>query len=275
MFTMNNLLKYVIIIINIIIRTVITKIMVFAGCDTESQYLSFVTNVVFICQFFNTGFLPMLCTANLTHQIPYKFVKMFKLTGPDSDFNEDWFSSIGDTILGSMILNIYLPVAMEFVWYSIRSLKRFLDKSKAPVNEDGVKAETKCVSIQQYVNIWAGSDYLMQFKYSAILNIVFLTFVFGPGMPLMLPVAASSFFVLFMLENYMLHYVNKTPPKYDNKLNDEFLGKIKWAPCFMLSFGYWMITNPQLQQSYTSIIPLSNKGSPFINGHYVIEWFMP
>lgn len=87
----------------------------------------------------------------------------------------------------------------------------------------------------------------MQFKYSAIQNIVFLTFVFGPGMPLMLPVAAASFFVLYMLENFMLHYVNKTPPKYDNSLNNEFLADIKWAPVLMLAFGYWMITNPQLQ----------------------------
>ena len=62
---MNNGIKYVIIGINVIIRTVVVKIMVYAGCDTESQYLSFVTTVVFVCQFFNTGFLPMLCTANL------------------------------------------------------------------------------------------------------------------------------------------------------------------------------------------------------------------
>lgn len=86
----------------------------------------------------------------------------------------------------------------------------------------------------------------MHFKYSGILNIVFLTFCFGPGMPLLLPIATASFFILYILENYMLHYVNKTPPNYDNKLNDEFLAKIKWAPCYMLAFGYWMITNPQL-----------------------------
>jgi len=87
----------------------------------------------------------------------------------------------------------------------------------------------------------------MHFKYSGILNIVFLTFCFGPGMPLLLPIATSSFLILYCLENYMLHYVNKTPPNYDNKLNDEFLLKIKWAPIYMLSFGYWMTTNPQLQ----------------------------
>jgi len=74
----------------------------------------------------------MLCTANLSGQIPHKFVKMFNLFGADSDFNSNWFSNIGDTIVGSMIFNSYFPVAMEFLWWAIRSLKRFLDKNGAP-----------------------------------------------------------------------------------------------------------------------------------------------
>jgi len=45
----NNGIKYIIIAINFIIRTVVIKIMTYIGCDTESSYLSFVTNVVFVC----------------------------------------------------------------------------------------------------------------------------------------------------------------------------------------------------------------------------------
>lgn len=62
----NNLIKYLIIIINFVIRTIVSLIMAYCGCDTESIKLMFVTNVVFVCQFFNTGVLPMLCTANLS-----------------------------------------------------------------------------------------------------------------------------------------------------------------------------------------------------------------
>lgn len=62
----NNMIKYLIIIINFVIRTVVSLIMAYCGCDTESIKLQFITNVVFVCQFFNTGVLPMLCTANLT-----------------------------------------------------------------------------------------------------------------------------------------------------------------------------------------------------------------
>jgi hypothetical protein len=45
----NNSIKYLIIIINYVIRTVVSLIMGYCGCDTESIKLQFVTNVVFVC----------------------------------------------------------------------------------------------------------------------------------------------------------------------------------------------------------------------------------
>lgn len=98
----NNMIKYLIIIINFVIRTVVSLIMAYCGCDTESIKLQFVTNVVFVCQFFNTGVLPMLCTANFTGQLPEGIVKGLNLLGGDSDFNANWFTDIGATIVGAM-----------------------------------------------------------------------------------------------------------------------------------------------------------------------------
>lgn len=62
---MNNSIKYIIIIINTVIRMVVIKIITLVGCDTESSQMKYTTDAVFICQFFNTGFLLMLCNANL------------------------------------------------------------------------------------------------------------------------------------------------------------------------------------------------------------------
>jgi hypothetical protein len=62
---MNNGIKYIIIMLNYVIRVVVIKIINFIRCSTESTQMIYITNMVFICQFFNTGVLPMLCTANL------------------------------------------------------------------------------------------------------------------------------------------------------------------------------------------------------------------
>lgn len=62
---MDNAVKYLIIIINTVMRMVIIKIIDMVGCDTQSSEMSYVTTAVFICTFFNTGWLLMIVNANL------------------------------------------------------------------------------------------------------------------------------------------------------------------------------------------------------------------
>jgi hypothetical protein len=96
-----------------------------------------------------------------------------------------------------------MPVALEFVYFGIRTLKRIHDRIGLDIHQ-----KTKCTTIQQYVNIYAGSLYLMQFKYSAIMTIVYITFMFGAGMPLLFPLAAAAFLVLYPLKTLSLHYIH-------------------------------------------------------------------
>jgi hypothetical protein len=231
----DNLIKYFIIILNTLIRMIVIIIINAVGCDTESTQMSFITNSVFICIFFNTGFLLMLCNANLTEQ-SYLFGAFFK--GNISDFNQNWFTSMGDTIVGSMKFNVWFPIVMEIINWSMRYGFRTLDRVKAP---EGFTTSTN--SIQQYINIFSGPTYYMHYKYSSVMNIVFITMMFGPGLPLLFPIAAAALAVLFCLEKFMLYYIYKQPPAYDEKLNNSVLANLQLAPLFLLGFGYWMLTN--------------------------------
>jgi len=262
---MNNGIKYVIIILNYVIRTAVILIITMVGCDTESDQLIYITNMVFICTFFNTGILPMLCTANLEGQLPPFITNALSLKGDSSDFNQNWFVNIGDTIVGSMMFNIYYPAVMEAGWFGLRTLKRLLDKRGASAEHP-----SKSQSIQSYVNIWCGPKFFIHYKYSSILNIVFITMVFGPGMPTLFQFACAQLVVLYTMENYMLYYVYKAPPSYDVKLNNHVLRVLAWAPFVMLIFAYWTFSNPQLLGSYESLLPLTTKSGSFYNQHY---WF--
>ena len=128
---MNNMIKYIIIILNTVIRMACIYIITKVGCSTESTEMIYTTNVVFVCTFFNTGILPMLCTANLENQFPGWIVDGLGFKGDSSDFNQNWFTNIGDTIVGSMKFNIYFPFAMEIFWFSLRGMKRIFDKRGA------------------------------------------------------------------------------------------------------------------------------------------------
>lgn len=208
------------------------------GCSTESDQLIYITDVVFVCIFFNTAILPMLCMANFEQQLPKGIVNAFNLKGDASDFTQNWYVNLGDTIVGSMKFNIIFPIGMEIGFFGLRFLKRFLDK------RGGEAEPTKSVSIQQYVNIHSGPAFFIHYKYSSILNITYISMMFGPGMPTLFLYSFLSLFVLYVMEVYMLFYVYKAPPAYDVKLNDHVLQKLAWAPFIMLAFSFWMFSNP-------------------------------
>jgi len=79
------------------------------------------------------------------------------------------------------------------------------------------------------------------------------TFMYGFGIPALFPIAAVSFFVLYVVEKLMLFYGYRLPPMYDERLSKDVLNKLQFAPLLYLAFGYWMASNNQL---------LSNKHLP-------------
>lgn len=63
--------------------------------------------------------------------------------------------------------------------------------------------------------------------------------VYGSSMPILFPIATASLITLFCLEKFMLYYVFRAPPAYDEQLNNSVLVNLKYAPIFFLAFGYW------------------------------------
>ena len=54
--------------------------------------------------------------------------------------------------------------------------------------------------MRDYVNLYAGPASAIHYKYSFILNIIFITFMFGAGIPILFPIALASLVVLYIME---------------------------------------------------------------------------
>ena len=158
-----------------------------------------------------------------------------------SDFSHLWFSDIGVTLTGAMLFNIYWPILEFLMWGAMRQTFRFIDQGFTCDQKN-----TKKTTIQLYVELHSGPIFFIHYKYSAILNIVFVTMMYGMGIPVLFPIAAVSLFVLYCVEKYMIYYVYREPPMYDEKLNTNALSILTWAPLLFLSFGYWMLSSNQL-----------------------------
>jgi len=61
-----------------------------------------------------------------------------------------------------------------------------------------------------------GPDYVIHFKYSQILNVTFVTMLYGLGMPILFPIAAVSYFVFWLVERYKVAYHYPMPPALDD-----------------------------------------------------------
>lgn len=217
----------------------IIKLITYIGVDTESEQTRLITNGVFVVQFFNTALLLLVVNANLAEQgFP---LNMMSSSRGLSDFSHLWFSDIGVTLTGAMLFNVYWPIVEFFMFGTMRKAFRFMDRGFT-CN----KNKTKKTTIQIYVDLYSGPIFFIHYKYSAILNIVFVTMMYGMGIPVLFPIAAASLFVLYFIEKFMLYYVYREPPMYDEKLNTNALNILTWAPILFLTFGYWMLSSKQL-----------------------------
>lgn len=65
---------------------------------------------------------------------------------------------------------------------------------------------TKQTSIAEYIELYSGINFDMQDGFNSFLIIVFVTFMFGFGIPLMFPVGTVAMYVLCRAEEFKLYY---------------------------------------------------------------------
>ena len=164
-----------------------------------------------------------------------------------------------------MFINAIFPI-IEFCYsYPIKACFRARDRGGCSSRYEGSKKKT----IQQYVNLHSGPDYLMHFKYSAIMNTTFVTFMYGLSLPLLFPIALLHFTVLYVTERLTLTYYYRKPPMFDDKMNTAAISMLKWAPFFMMAFSYWTYGNKQIFSNV--VLPALHKSDPEVTDHDILD----
>lgn len=134
-----------------------------------------------------------------------------------------------------MFIAAIYPYLEIIIFGSIMYLKVALDKSCKCCD----KTKTKATTTQQFVNLYAGPEYLMHFKYSSILTQVWVSFMYGLFIPILFPIACLGIFNMYIVEKGALLWYYRKPPMYDNKLQRYALQYMKYAPFTMFVLAYW------------------------------------
>jgi len=165
-----------------------------------------------------------------------------------------------------MIVNAVFPIVEFFGFWFMRFGFRLMDRGFTSCNS----YDTKKTSIQQYVELYSGPVYLMHFKYSVILNVSFITFMYGLALPILFPIAAFSFLVLFLAEKIQFYYSYRMPPMYDERLNRSVLTTLTYTPLFMFAFGFWMLSNRML---FGNDVVWRTRTTDSVTNHYWTDAF--
>jgi hypothetical protein len=94
--------------------------------------------------------------------------------------------------------------------------------------------------------LYSGPEFTLTDKYSNILKITFVTFMYGFVMPILFPIAFLTIGVLYLTEKFMLVKVYKNPPMLDIKSNLRVLKTMRYAPILFCIVGYWMCSSKEL-----------------------------
>ena len=124
-FYISNFCNYLTVGINLFIRILIIYIIEKVGGETQTKKTVIISYFVFLGQYFNTAWLPILANANLTDQSQ---ILGNLIGGKEPDFDSNWYKEDGKSLIMTMIINSMLPPIIEICLYVQRRLKIFWDK---------------------------------------------------------------------------------------------------------------------------------------------------
>ena len=204
---------------------------------------------VLIVSFFNYGIIYIIA--------PWNFVEQGArdgdfFSGVYTDFTSQWFMDIGSLVAQTTAINIIFPLVEFLLFWLIRHLKRMIDqRSCCPCD----RKKTRAKSIMEYEAIYSGPEFNVHHRLAFVINLIYITFLFGPGCPILFPIALAGLIFNYTSERLRMAYSYTKPPMYDSRLSQHTLNSLGKAPIFYALYSMWLFSN---QQVFRNVIPEIN-----------------
>lgn len=140
-----------------------------------------------------------------------------------------------------MIFNAGFPLVEYLFFLSERVFSRVRDKGMN--GYCGTKRITKHVTLSSYCEYYSSPPFPIHFKYSLMMNTVFVCFMYGAGIPLLFIIALLSFALFYCLEKIILVYSSEHTRSYEETLNESTIDFMMVAPLLFLGNGYWQFAS--------------------------------
>ena len=113
---------------------------------------------------------------------------------------------ISGTLLKTMTIMACFPYAEFCGFYTIKTLLKILDSGLYMFRKPTDPPRTKKRTHQQYINLYAGPEYSMHFKYSSIMVQVYVSFMYGMFIPMLFFTTLIGITNMYIVERLLLAY---------------------------------------------------------------------
>ena len=223
-------------VFNVIFSILLDVVSKYQRDKTLSKYYTSYMIKSFILQLINTGIILIITNMMIVGKDISKDSPFF--AGEFQDMNSGWYSTVGTSILFTMIINIVTPHAAPLLFCIWNKCRVCCDKCG--------KKETKCKTRKEYLDLYLGPEFNISARYASILTTIFVTLMFSSGMPLLYACAFLFLFITYWVDKILLFRYYQYPPNIDLFLDTYCNMVILFGMVIHFAFGIWMYGNEMI-----------------------------
>ena len=243
----------VISMVNVMLKTAMRMISVYERRHDKTDLVISNTIKMFIVQFINTAVLILVVNAQVDGTPDWFPV----LNGQYDDFTTEWYKQIGVSIILTMMIGIISPHIANGMFHCRFFCKRWIDR-KCTCN----RKRTRQLYQGDYENMYMGPELLLEYRYSTMMNTIFITLMYGAGMPVLYVFASVSLFLTYWVDKITFLRIYQTPPRYDIHLQKTTREWTNLSVILHFLVGFWMYSNSEIFDSTDTEI-FGTEGSDF------------
>mmetsp|Transcript_20514 Transcript_20514/g.25229 ORF Transcript_20514/g.25229 Transcript_20514/m.25229 type:complete len:199 (+) Transcript_20514:2399-2995(+) len=138
-------------------------------------------------------------------------------------FSTEWYREIGSTIVITLMLMVMMPHLANVTQMCFDGCRRCRDRN---CNRDSRR--TRKLAQEDYENVNTKREFMLEFRYSNMLTVLAVAFLYSGGMPILYPVAALYFFITYWFDKCTLFNCYRRPIKFDNYMARKTLDWYKY-----------------------------------------------
>ena len=166
------------------------------------------------------------------------------LKGPYEEINSGWYIQYGTMIVQTMILEIPIPHGFPLLVLLVITISRFYDRRW----KCDKKVSRKYLQVD-YEELYVGPEFVLDARLAQIVAVIWVTFIYSPVLPLLLPLALLNFMIIYWVDKYLVLRFYQTPKNYDQNIILKQIQYLKLTLPFHFIGGLIFLSNTAILQS--------------------------